>query len=1250
MEGTGGKTIRAEGVLISDYIKRIEESRKTNETKQETTDSEMSDEMKDWLGDDSGFIPPQFHKGVNNLVTEYKGSKIPGKKITEAIVEYSKSSNADISLDIIKDTDEYKDLSETQKNDFDYNFKKSIGADVSNLEKPKTIGELNSKKKELKEEVRLRKRFSDKSDNDLVNILDDLNSKDESDLSDKEVRDLELIPLEISRRESAEGLSKFTDTQLSKMISDIDNIISDKRDANSTSKVSEKTKLRDKIKTLQQGIKKGLHLAANDIKTRQKNLKAYADNVLSDYNLSDAKRSVIDNMIINVSKKNPLLALNKIDKIAEEYKEKSRKRTIQEIKTFLSKRSNFEEKKGKRRVLKIPSDVYELIKKIKADNNIDEMSLENAKAFLDMVKGIRQEGIDKQNKIKRIKNAQSRKNRADSFFAYNTVTPEVVNGKEALIEALSDRDNVAIINGQLISSKTVLDDSTKEQSDRESEISGIDDLYEFLDDNPDMDFENIPVYKTRNKEDVLKDARYKSRTILGITKTFAKSFYTAKANIQSMLVGLSKGSKARRLQMEKLEDSINTGEHDFHEGVFSVQQQVRKDITNIFAEARKNRPMEKYIKYVGKTDYTGRRLSSSAKIEAKKDYDTPISNQHIIDWYNQSKTDGGPEKLKSAGVDLDIVTEYINRPENIDLKNYADYLIDFYNQNESSKSDNSKHFGIKDRYEYLYEELTGKKFPKGIYYPRFVQSPMDIIEGFDVMDDSGNFNFMKPMAGSLNERVDNNNRVRLDIGAFDKQMAYIEQMERVKAFKSTGELAGEIFNRHSVPEMIKLSSEQEFIDLKDQLALIITGKNPRTAGVKTEQVDNIINAIVGLQTAAALTFKPASIPLQATSALHWSAAKGVSPVELVSGGIIRNKEELNVLYNIITSNYIKERVGGGSFDIELNSFKKGLDSGVLLGKPVSQILEHGMSIGMLPITTGDAIGVLAGGIPYTIARYRQNIDKGMSPEDAYDAAYRDFTRESEHVQQSTRASQTSHFKRNKTGRLFSIYRSAQTAANNKAFNSFRLLASKSDLSPEEKKHHVYNALYYTGVSNVFNALKLAFIESAYAYFMDSEDDDKKQQAQYKAYRLTKDNLQAKFDGMGMNGVLLNQSLNVLTGEDWKNGIPMAEGLKDITTTGGGLMRWALTAKSWDELSDSEKRNINAGSPLQSLDKQNENFKKLLKGDKTITNFILNRTGDDEESKFKEKEDILWKKLNNIPIDEPTNQGKNLTGKLSGKLN
>jgi hypothetical protein len=123
------------------YLKVKEVKKDTQETKPQ----EMSDEMKDWLGEDSDSIEPQFHRGVSDIIEEYKGKDLPKKNLKDAIAEFIKTKDVDAALAKINTTEWYKELTEKQQYTFNYDFKKGLGEDVSDLKKPKNDEEINPK-------------------------------------------------------------------------------------------------------------------------------------------------------------------------------------------------------------------------------------------------------------------------------------------------------------------------------------------------------------------------------------------------------------------------------------------------------------------------------------------------------------------------------------------------------------------------------------------------------------------------------------------------------------------------------------------------------------------------------------------------------------------------------------------------------------------------------------------------------------------------------------------------------------------------------------------------------------------------------------------------------------------------------------------------------------------------------------------------------------------------------------------------
>jgi hypothetical protein len=577
----------------------------------------------------------------------------------------------------------------------------------------------------------------------------------------------------------------------------------------------------------------------------------------------------------------------------------------------------------------------------------------------------------------------------------------------------------------------------------------------------------------------------------------------------------------------------------------------------------------------------------------------------IVNWYNLDQTDLGKKGLEKTDVNMKDINEYMNRPENSDLKEYADYLLnDFYPN-------------LKSEYEPTYFDMTGDKFPEGVYYPAFAdKSETDHIDNQGIFDKDGNVSVMSAVAGNLKQRVKHTQPVNLTVGAHEVAVNYINTMERSKHFIPVGKSVNNIFNKAAIPDMIDKMGVGAFESMMDHLTIAVTGTNP-LVGKKIKFQKGIDN-LMGLQVFGALAFKMASIPKQVTSFTHFSTADGVRLHEWIAGFAPTTKNEREVAKRIMSSNYVKDRFKGRSIDIEASKLIDPTST-----KKAKRAISTATTIGMLPISIGDILGVTIGGTPLAVATYRQGIKKGLSHEEAYDAAYKKFVTESESAQQSTRESEVSHMQRDNVGRLFSAFTTSQTQTTNKMVGAAKVLFSKSELTDREIGENLYKMMYYAGANISFAMVANGFIKEAYNYaFEDGNEDELKKGA----YNTLMDNTQSILNGTGIHGIVGNWIINLLRDDEWKNNIPIMQQIGNVGGSAVGLVNLFSEGEDWDDLTEAEKEAIWNGLPFRSIRKQLKNFKMAKDGEKSLGDAIMNYKSEEEKKGFKPKDDKIYESI------------------------
>jgi hypothetical protein len=553
----------------------------------------------------------------------------------------------------------------------------------------------------------------------------------------------------------------------------------------------------------------------------------------------------------------------------------------------------------------------------------------------------------------------------------------------------------------------------------------------------------------------------------------------------------------------------------------------------------------------------------------------------------------------------------MNRPENKDLKAYADFLIDEF------------YVDLKSEYEPTYIHITNTKFPEGTYYPLFsTTTDGDFHEQQSLLDDKGNMNYKSAMAGNLKQRVKHENPLDYNRDAYEVALNYIATMERAKQMIPLGETVNSVFNQSTNPELINLIGTKNLNDLQNHLTRVITGQDPRKTTL--ERSVNTINAIQGIRVFTSLAFKLASVPKQVTSMFRFTSGD-VSVSDWIRGFAPMTKNEREVMARVFSSDYVKERFSGSDIDPAISRLLKPGARGRR-----ARALSKAAKAGMLTTTVGDIGGVLTGGIPYTVAQYRKNIAKGMDHEAAYQDAYEKFTRISDETQQSTAESELSGMQKDNVGRLFTAFTTSQTQGLNKIVNSTRKLmnAKKSGLSKDEMNKHAYNILFYLGENMFFGAVASNFLKK----LVTSELFEDEEEGKKSVYNLVADNIQSLLSGMGYEGVAANFIISKLRGDAWKNTVPVVQQLNAIAGAGESLFTYTTNGAEWDELTDAQKKNAIKILPINQLVNTITNITEVATdkdSDKDFIDAVMNYRTKEEEAQYRKK-DLIYEQIFDKP--------------------
>lgn len=706
---------------------------------------------------------------------------------------------------------------------------------------------------------------------------------------------------------------------------------------------------------------------------------------------------------------------------------------------------------------------------------------------------------------------------------------EVANAQEKWLDKLDELESNGINGIDAFNHPEAL--SLRNNADAlEGELSNLNSQLDALETSNQV---TVKGYEARNISAVkdvsrLKESKRKTFDMLNPLKAIT--------DIYTSLKGLYKGSQAVKEWVQKnVEQPIKDAYVNRMTGLNEKINDYNNGLADIFGSKKK----------------ALKALSEKATVNPIKEKlkaGQSITNSLMVSLYNLTKIEGGFERLNSkSGVDAEAVVKYIE--SNPQLKQYADFLI---NQYESLKSD----------YEPVYSSYTNMPFPEGVYYPAYASNfEDDFIDLGDVMGADGAFNAMSAVSNNMKQRTNYTGAFNTTMDAHRTFMDYVKSMEHAKSFMPVAKSVNQLFNNANLPYIIEKMGVDAFNDMKTSLSVILSDKPLK--GMDTV-FGKGLSGLMNFNVIATLGFKPSSILKQFTSFSHfWGAGikEGINPLQVMAGVPV-NMDELKLVADLISSDYMKERFKGGNIDVEI---KKIIDNAEKSG--VSKAWKNIADIALAPVKVGDASAILfgpGGGSMFAVATYRKQLKNGATPAEAKDYAYRRFIEEAEMTQQSTRPDLTSNIQRDPMFRLMGTYRTGQMASAKKVINGAKLLMSGTNLTTAEKAQAIWDMTYFSALSAFgFSAVASGAIK----FYEDQYDDDDRKRM---LYDTAMDQVGSDLQGYGLPGFLADWSLNAMRGDAWKNNTPTINFVELMTKSPATIMKMMTTPLDYNSLSREEQ--------------------------------------------------------------------------------
>jgi hypothetical protein len=968
----------------------------------------------------------------------------------------------------------------------------------------------------------------------------------------------------------------------------------------------ERTIFKQKIADMAKGAKEGAKAAKFEIKNVQKDVRDYSKAVLDEFNVTKATRKIIENKIINATRKSMPKVLAEIDGIVDRYAEKDRQDTIKRIKKTIASKKSIRRKVGTKWKGAVPPDVADFIKTFDT-SKLNGMSRAEVKRVEAVINEIIAEGKREVKALEKEKRYRRSKTKARGFKAFFKGHEKKISGLENLREQFTEQPkSVMIIDGHQISSKSALNEYAK--------------------DNPDADFNDIEVRIAKQAKISLEPKSWgvqsvydfirAQRPFLGAQNLLNTALSLGKAGQEGYNIGKEIGDKAVEAEINlKTEASRILGDHieNINEIFYRTKTRIklfkRYMKSGIAATRLRSKPTASLFKSTKNQSPLSR--ENSKKLIESIGQEIRLTNDRLVNWYNIYKTKDGKSKLDEMGVDMDIVNNYIE--SNQDLKEFADYLVDeFYPS-------------LRGRYEPVFFELTNEKFGEGLYYPLYRavakegMSAIDSIIGEDGMVDS-----RKSIAGSLKARVDNKQDIDLTKGAFDVSSEYIQSMERSKQFLPYAEFIDDIFTKQATPEIIEVLGKNKYRDLTDHISTVIKGVNPR----KGSGMDNdFVNAVMKIKIFSSLAGKFASVPKQVTSFSRFMLSEDVSLKELFQGAP-KSREEFEVAGSIMKHPWVLDRLAGMQFDLEAARMAESGTKGDFK-RWTSKAARGAMS----PVAIGDIAGVLSGGVPYAIVAYRQERAKGLNHQQAMENAQKRFVSLAEKTQQSSLKSQLSLMQMSNMGRLFSMYTTSQKQGVNQIITAAKEIAYDKTLTKKQVTRKLAKMVGYSAENMLFASVSRGSIYAFYRYIYDmitGDDTIEYEEVVKELYDTGMDNIQSLISGTGYSGYFLNMIVNSLRDDEWKNELALYQELNDLSDGAAALLNLAILQSD-----DSEKdleRVLNS-LPVKSMRKQMQEFLKAAEKEKSFAQAVMSWKSEKEKKGFKPKDDKIYKAIFDKPYSK-----------------
>ncbi len=832
-------------------------------------------------------------------------------------------------------------------------------------------------------------------------------------------------------------------------------------------------------------------------------------------------------------------------------------------------------------------EALDIAKEMLEGVDLNKGTYDQVKAIAKYVKEIQTKGkADKEvaDKAKRAEKSIVQGTAAESL--YKDVKSKELKTEKEVEDFLKEGkgDNFVLVDGKMVDSK-------------------------FIKDNPGFDYSTAKGYEKMSIETTNTIIGSKSNTTnkQGVT---SKQYWTGLINksktglnplkgVKNIETLLKKVKKGESPAFKKMIDDISTSITRVADYKVEKRQEESKAKTDkIFKETFGS--INKGNKLLNKLAPEG--IFKDRKGVEGKEAKIKASNDVVVDLYisgqvfkkraaqlresarNGSKTEkAAAEKkakeleniLENSGVNESKLNEHMDA--NPQLKEFAKKTLEYYK--EMGKS-----------FEQAAIDATGQPFLNPDYYPitRAEKTKEATAEVADTrLDGGGDFTQRSAMVDRLKSADPYlASKIDVTVGVREKMNTYIEQMTHAETYIPISKKINQVINNTTKAKIKKKLGKTDYANLMDNLDAVIDVNY----GKAHEQMQGL-QKLNRLGVVITLAGKPGNFIKQLTSATHWGYAglkDGITTAEVWAplAELPFSREYQRVAKQIITSPYVRNRIKKSDIDPALKTELLNLAD-----QPAAVVYKKIEQLAMSPIILGDIAGVLGGGVPYAVAKYKKSktTKKGEYDAKAFEEAYMRFREESSTAQQSGKNFTTGKIQRTALGKLLTTYKTSQTQAVNKTMQGWMEMTDKTN-TPAQRRKGFFQWQKFMRASLLFQAVGTGF-----AYSMISGEATEEDQVEQQLFNTVTETLNSSFQGMGVGGYVPSAIMNILQGKPMEWNLPPLVG-KSIGFLKNLDSYINMLDKDYEDLSDFEKEKLDGltGGVLKNIDKLSKDDADFIK--------------------------------------------------------